>query len=77
MLSKFTEEILQRIRKVHTAVKTSARQYIPHHEMTSSVRQIIQTLAARYKLSNDKIVEQIHAQWRALKSAPVKGEIES
>jgi hypothetical protein len=45
--------------------------------MASSVRQIIQTLAARYKLSNDKIVEQIHAQWRALKSAPVKGEIES
>jgi hypothetical protein len=62
MLSKFTEEILQDIRKVSTAVKTSARQYIPPHEMSSSVRQIIQTLTARYKLSNQKIVEQIHAQ---------------
>jgi phage gp36-like protein len=61
MLSKFTEEILQGIRNVSTAVKTSARQYILPHEMSSSVRQIIQTLTARYKLSNQKIVEQIHA----------------
>jgi hypothetical protein len=76
MLSKFTEEILQGIRNISTAVKTSARQYIPPHEMSSSVRQIIQTLAARYKLSNQKIVEQIHAQWRALKNPPVKGKIE-
>jgi hypothetical protein len=62
MLSKFTEEILQDIRNVSTAVKTSARQYISPHEMSSSVRQIIQTLTARYKLSNQKIVKQIHAQ---------------
>jgi hypothetical protein len=62
MLSKFIEKILQDIRKVSTAVKTSARQYISSHEMSSSVRQIIQTLTARYKLSNQKIVEQIHAQ---------------
>jgi hypothetical protein len=59
-MNKFTEEILQGIRKVSTAVKTSARQYIPSHE--TSVRPIIQTLATRYKLSNDKIVKQIHAQ---------------
>ncbi len=52
MLSKFTEKILQDIRKVSTAVKTSARRYILSHEMSSSVRQIIQTLTARYKLSN-------------------------
>jgi phage gp36-like protein len=76
MLSKFTEKILQGIRNVSTAVKTSARQYIPPHEMSSSVRQIIQTLTARYKLSNQKIVEQIHAQWRALKNPPVKDKIE-
>jgi Fic family protein len=61
-LSKFTEEILQDIRNVSTAVKTSARQYIPSHEMSSSFRQIIQTLTARYKLSNQKIMKQIHAQ---------------
>ncbi len=77
MLSKFTEKILQGIRNVSTAVKTSARQYISSHEMSSSVRQIIQTLTARYKLSNQKIVEQIHAQWRALKNSSVKGKIES
>ncbi len=77
MLSKFTEKILQDIRNVSTAVKTSARQYIPPHEMSSSVRQIIQTLAARYKLSNQKIVKQIHAQWRALKNSSVKDKIES
>jgi Fic family protein len=75
-LSKFTEKILQGIRNVSTAVKTSARQYIPPHEMSSSVRQIIQTLTARYKLSNQKIVEQIHAQWRALKNPSVKDKIE-
>jgi hypothetical protein len=62
MLSKFTEKILQDIRKVSTAVKTSARQYILSHEMISSVRQIIKTLTIRYKLSNQKIVESIHAQ---------------
>jgi hypothetical protein len=61
-LRQFTEEILQGIRKVSTAVKTSARQYILSHEMISSVRQIIQILTARYKLSNEKIVKQIHAQ---------------
>ncbi len=77
MLSKFTEEILQDIRNVSTAVKTSARQYIFSHEMSSSVRQIIQTLTARYKFSNQKIVEQIHAQWRALKNSSVKDKIES
>ncbi len=76
MLSKFTEKILQDIRNVSTAVKTSARQYILSHEMSSSVRQIIQTLTARYKLSNQKIVEQIHAQWRALKNPSVKDKIE-
>jgi hypothetical protein len=62
MMSKFTEEILQDIRKVSTAVKTPARQYIPPHEMTASVRQIIQILTTRYKLSNNKIMKQIHAQ---------------
>jgi hypothetical protein len=62
MLSKFTEKILQDIQKVSTAVKTSARQYIPSHEISSSVKQIIQTLTARYKLSNQRIIEQIHAQ---------------
>jgi hypothetical protein len=77
MLSKFTEEILQDIRKVSTAVKTSARQYISPHEMSSSVRQIIQMLTARYKLLNQKIVEQIHAQWRALKNSSVKDKTEA
>ncbi len=76
MLSKFTEKILQDIQKVSTAVKTSARQYIPSHEISSSVKQIIQTLTARYKLSNQRIIEQIHAQWRALKISSVKDKIE-
>jgi replication initiation and membrane attachment protein DnaB len=61
-MRQFTEEILQDIRKVSTAVKTFARHYISSHEITSSVRQLIQTLATTYKLSNDKIVKQIHAQ---------------
>jgi hypothetical protein len=62
MLSKFTQKILQDIQNVSIAVKTSVKQYILSHEMSSSVRQIIQSLTERYKLSNQKIVEQIHAQ---------------
>jgi hypothetical protein len=47
-----SEKIKREIRAVDDAVKSSARQYIL--QMISSIRQIIRTLTARYKLEKQK-----------------------
>ncbi len=75
---KYADRITQGIRAVDDAIKLSARQYIPPNEIASSTRKIIQTLAARYKLSDAKIIEQIHERYQALKSpSSVKSKIEA
>jgi hypothetical protein len=51
MMKKQMKKITREIKAVKDAIKLSARQYIPH-EMTSSARQIIRTLPARYKQDN-------------------------
>jgi flavorubredoxin len=76
MTKKQMEKIAQGIRIVDNAVKLSARQYIPPSEIVSLIRQIIQTLASRYKKSEVKIVEQLHEQYYDLKTLPVKEKIE-
>jgi hypothetical protein len=38
---------------------------------------MIQMLAARYKLDQSKIIEQIHEQWRRLKISSTKNKIDS
>jgi hypothetical protein len=77
MLNRHHERITQRLRTMQSAIRTSAKQYIPSNKFASSSRKIIQMLAARYKLDQSKIIEQIHEQWRRLKTSPVKGKIES
>lgn len=62
---------------VDTAVKASARAYIPHNKMASPVRDIIKHLAARYRLSDEEIVEQIYRRFQILKKPPVKAMIET
>jgi hypothetical protein len=62
MLDKQFERITQRLRTINNAIRTSARQYIFSNELRSSTRKIIQLLAARYKLDQSKIIEQIHEQ---------------
>jgi hypothetical protein len=62
MLNRHHERITQRLRTVQSAIRTSAKQYILSNEFVSSSRKIIQMLAARYKLDQSKIIEQIHEQ---------------
>ncbi len=77
MTKKQVKKIAQGIRIVDNAVKLSARQYISPSEIASPIRQIIQILASRYKKSEVKIVEQLHEQYYALKTASsVKEKIE-
>ncbi len=76
MREKLIRRAERGIQTVHLAVKASARQYIPPSEMGSSTRQILQTLADRYKQSDAKIVELLHEQYHALKTPPVKAKIE-
>ncbi len=66
------------MRIVDNAIKTSVRPYIPSDEMTSSCRDIIRLLAARYKLTNDQIIEQIQNEFQDLKTWPlsIKNKIE-
>jgi hypothetical protein len=53
-----------------------ARQYISLNEIASPTRNIIQTLTSRYKLSDSKVIEQLHEQYQALNNPPVKAKIE-
>jgi hypothetical protein len=76
MREKLIRRAERGIQTIHLAVKASARQYIPSSEMRSSIRQILQTLAGRYKQSDAKIVELLHEQYHALKIFPVKVKIE-
>ncbi len=76
MREKLIRRTERDIQTIHLTVKASARQYILSSEMRSSIRQILQTLADRYKQSNVKIVELLHEQYHALKIPFVKTKIE-
>jgi transposase-like protein len=62
MLNRHHERITQKLRTVQSAIRTSAKQYIPSNKFASSSRKIIQMLAARYKLNQSKIIDQMHEQ---------------
>ena len=55
----------------------SARAYIPPNKMASSVREVVKILAARYKRSDDQVIEQLHEKFLALKTPPIKDKIEA
>jgi hypothetical protein len=73
---KYADKIINEIKAVDDAIKLSARQYISLNEIASSTRKIIQTLASRYKLSDSKVVEQIHERYQELKIPFSKQKIE-
>jgi hypothetical protein len=62
---------------MNNVIKTYAHQYISSNELRSSARTIIKLLAARYKLDQSKIIQQIHEQWRRLKISSIKNKVES
>ncbi len=74
---KRINKIAKDMQIVDNAIKISARSYIPSDEMTSSCRDIIRMLAARYKLTKDQIIEQIQNEFQDLKTwPPTKEKIE-
>jgi hypothetical protein len=62
MLNRYHEKITQKLRIVQNAIRTSTKQYMFLNQFVSSSRKMIQMLAARYKLNQSKIIEQIHEQ---------------
>ncbi len=74
--NKYADKIINEIKAVDDAIKLSARQYISFNEIASSTRKIIQTLASRYKLSDSKVIEQIHERYQELKILLSKQKIE-
>jgi RNA polymerase-interacting CarD/CdnL/TRCF family regulator len=62
MLEKFYERTTRELQIINNAIKTSAQQYISSNELRSFARKIIKLLAARYKLDQSKIIQQIHKQ---------------
>jgi hypothetical protein len=75
---KRINKIAKGMQIVDNAIKMSARSYISSDEMTSSCRDIIRMLAARYKLTKDQIIEQIQDEFQDLKTwpPPTKDKIE-
>jgi hypothetical protein len=61
-LKKLYERSIRELQTVDNAIRMSAKQYISSNELRSSARTIIKLLAARYKLDQSKIIQQIHAQ---------------
>jgi hypothetical protein len=62
MLEKLYERTIRELQTIDNAIRTSAQQYIPPNELRSPARKIIKLLAARYKLNQSKIIQQIHEQ---------------
>ncbi len=77
MLKKLYKRTTRELQTMNNAIKTSAHQYISLNELRSSARIIIKLLAARYKLDQSKIIQQIHEQWRSLKTSSIKSKVES
>ncbi len=74
---KKINKIAKDMQIVDNAIKLSTRSYISSDEMTSSCRDIIRMLAARYKLTKDQIIEQIQNEFQNLKTwSSIKEKIE-
>lgn len=77
MIEKANDRIAQGIRIVDAAIKASARSYIPPENAESTVREILRAPTAKYKRSDDEVIQQIFQQYVALKTPPTKTKIES
>jgi hypothetical protein len=73
---KYIDRINNDIMRVQNVVKLFARMYLPSNELFAEPRRMLQTLSARYQLSDARVKEQLHETWRALKAPSVKAKIE-
>jgi hypothetical protein len=73
---KYIDRINNDIMRMQNVIKLFARMYLPSNELFAESRRMLQTLSARYKLSDARIKEQLHETWRALKTSSAKVKIE-
>jgi replication initiation and membrane attachment protein DnaB len=73
---KRINKIAKDMQIVDNAIKMLATSYIPSDELTSSCRDIIKMLAARYELTKDQIIEQIRDEFQDQKWFLTKDKIE-
>ncbi len=57
---KYIDRINNDIMRVQNVIKLSARMYLPSNELSAEPRRMLQTLSARYKLSDARVKEQMH-----------------
>jgi hypothetical protein len=57
---KYIDRINNDIMRMQNAIKLSARMYLSSNELSAESRRMLQTLSARYKLSDARIKKQLH-----------------
>jgi hypothetical protein len=57
---KYIDRINNDIMRMQNVIKLFARMYLPSNELSAESRRMLQTLSARYKLSDAKVKEQLH-----------------
>ncbi len=73
---KYIDRINNDIMRMQNVIKLFARMCLSLNELFAESRRMLQTLSARYQLSDATIKEQLHETWRALKASSVKVKIE-
>jgi DNA polymerase III delta prime subunit len=72
---KYIDRINNDIMRMQNVIKLFARMYLFSNKLFAESRRMLQTLSARYKLSDAKVKEQLHETWRALKTSSAKVKI--
>ncbi len=72
---KYIDRINSDIMRMQNVIKLFARMYLLSNELFAESRRMLQTLSARYQLSDARIKEQLHETWHALKASSVKAKI--
>ncbi len=72
---KYIDRINNDIMRMQNVMKLFARMYLLSNELFAESRRMLQTLSARYQLSDARVKEQLHETWRALKASSVKTKI--
>ena len=74
---KIIDRVIQDIRIVDNAMKTSAKNYISSFEMMLTTREILQSLSNRYIRERFQLVDQLIERYQSLKQSSIKDKIES
>jgi hypothetical protein len=72
---KYIDRINNDIMRMQNVIKLLTRIYFSSNELFADLKRMLQTLLAKYHLSNAKVKEQLHKTWRALKTLSIKIKI--